>query len=206
MKTIFTILFIAIGFSLLAQSSFKSQIAEHRSKYKADFKKEDYSPFFKHPELLNKLKFYPAKKEYNVAARIELTPDAKPFDLATYSGKTKPFRQYAWAYFTLDGKETKLAIYQSLNTIKIPGYQDYLFLPFKDVTSGNKTYGGGRYLDFTTGDISNSVLQLDFNKAYNPYCAYSDGYNCPIPPVENHLDLAIKAGEKMYKGQKLTRP
>lgn len=205
MKSLFTFIFICIGFSISAQVNFKRQIAEHRTQYKADFKKEDYSPFFNNPEYLKKMKFYPPKEAYSIPGRIELTPEAKPFELATYSGMTKPFRQYAWVIFTLEGVEKKLAVYQSLNTIKIPGYQDYLFLPFKDVTSGSKTYGGGRYLDFKSSDIREGILHLDFNKAYNPYCAYSDGYNCPIPPVENHMDLAIKAGEKMYKGPKLKR-
>ena len=85
-------------------------------------------------------------------------------------------------------------------------YQDYLFLPFKDLSNGNQTYGGGRYLDFRQGDIhekaGESWLILDFNKCYNPYCAFSDGYNCPVPPQENHLPMAVDAGERQFKGEK----
>jgi uncharacterized protein (DUF1684 family) len=77
-------------------------------------------------------------------------------------------------------------------------YRNYLFIPFTDSTSGEESYGGGRYLECFAGDIGYNLLDLDFNKAYNPYCAYGAGYNCPIPPKENDLPIAIKAGEKNY--------
>ena len=79
-------------------------------------------------------------------------------------------------------------------------YRDYLFIPFKDLSNGEATYGGGRYMDIRMDDIKNGELMLDFNKAYNPYCAYSDGYNCPVPPVENHLETEVNAGEKSFGG------
>ncbi len=77
-------------------------------------------------------------------------------------------------------------------------YKDHLFLPFTDLTSGEESYGGGRYIDLETTGIINNRLVIDFNKAYNPYCTYSDGYNCPIPPRENDLPVAIRAGEKAF--------
>ena len=77
----------------------------------------------------------------------------------------------------------------------MPQYRDYLFVPFKDLTNAHETYGGGRYLDFRMKDIEGASCVLDFNKAYNPYCAYSEGYNCPIPPRENHLEVRVEAGE-----------
>jgi uncharacterized protein (DUF1684 family) len=80
----------------------------------------------------------------------------------------------------------------------MPKYKNYLFVPFKDMTNGKETYGGGRYLDLETTDIQNDSVILDFNKAYNPYCAYSNGYSCPIPPKENHLAVSIEAGEKTF--------
>jgi uncharacterized protein (DUF1684 family) len=73
-------------------------------------------------------------------------------------------------------------------------------LAFTDLTNGEDTYGGGRYIDLYISDIAEGHITIDFNKAYNPYCAYSDGYNCPIPPASNSINLEIKAGEKMYKG------
>jgi uncharacterized protein (DUF1684 family) len=73
---------------------------------------------------------------------------------------------------------------------------EYLFCPFKDKTNGNQTYGSGRFLDFEEKDLENMVL--DFNYAYNPYCAYNSNYSCPIPPFENHLDVEVLAGEKNW--------
>lgn len=81
----------------------------------------------------------------------------------------------------------------------IEKYKNHLFLPFTDLTSGEETYDNGRYIDLETVDIKNKTVEIDFNKAYNPYCAYvSYTYNCPIPPKENYLPVAILAGEKNY--------
>jgi uncharacterized protein len=78
-------------------------------------------------------------------------------------------------------------------------YKNYLFLPFTDATTGIETYESGRYIDLQINDIKNNEVLIDFNKAYNPYCAYVSGvYNCPVPPKENHLIVAILAGEKIY--------
>jgi uncharacterized protein (DUF1684 family) len=82
--------------------------------------------------------------------------------------------------------------------LKDPKYKDHLFIPFTDGTTYTETYGGGRYIDLSVNDIKNGKIELDFNKCYNPYCAYAGGFNCPIPPVENRLPVAIKAGEKLY--------
>lgn len=78
-------------------------------------------------------------------------------------------------------------------------YKDYLFVPFGDATSGFESYGGGRYLEFEISDIHHNKVQLDFKKAYNPYYAYTAGYNCPIPPKENFLAVSIEGGEKNYE-------
>src|SRR5690606_24948076 len=88
--------------------------------------------------------------------------------------------------------------YQNQDLIKQPTYQTYLFIPFTDATTGQDTYATGRYLDFSIPQGQDSVW-LDFNKAYNPYCAYGDGYSCPIPPKENQLAVRIEAGVKAYE-------
>lgn len=78
-------------------------------------------------------------------------------------------------------------------------YADHLFIPFTDMTSGEESYENGRYIDLSIADVESGHFTIDFNKAYNPYCAYvSDLYNCPIPPKENHLSIKIKAGEMKY--------
>src|SRR5690606_10222897 len=122
----------------------------------------------------------------------------KPFMMPTRSGKVKEYRQYALITFQLHGKDITMAVYQSQTLIKDPKYKDHLFLPFTDDTNYKETYGGGRYIDLDLTDIKNSKIVVRFNKCYNPYCAYSDGYNCPIPPKENSLAIEIKAGEKAF--------
>lgn len=102
--------------------------------------------------------------------------------------------------FKLNGKNYSLSVYQADAEVleKFPEYADLLFLPFKDLTNGKETYGGGRYIDIKT-PAGNNVI-LDFNLAYNPNCAYgSERFSCPIPPKENFLPAQIKAGEKSYK-------
>ena len=84
-----------------------------------------------------------------------------------------------------------------------PQYKDYLFLPFTDLTNNETTYGGGRYIDLKLKDIrEEGRLTIDFNKAYNPYCAFGEGFSCPIPPDANKLNVRVEAGEQNY-GKKL---
>jgi hypothetical protein len=104
---------------------------------------------------------------------------------------------YGKAYFIIEGKEFALTIYRNVGLMSKPGYEDYLFVPFRDATSGLKSYGGGRYIDARI--IEGDQIIIDFNKAYNPYCVYSKKYSCPIPPSENYLELMVKAGEKNYQ-------
>ena len=83
--------------------------------------------------------------------------------------------------------------------MRMKAYANHLFLPFKDATNDVTTYGGGRYIDLEVGDIVDGQFVLDFNTCYNPWCAFSAGYNCPVPPRENHLAVEVKAGEKKFK-------
>lgn len=159
------------------------------------------------------LRFYPYNSHHAYyAAKVKLTPEAEPFLMATHSGKTKRFRQYAIVKcvphhgflgltpaFMLKGV-FKVRLYQSLSAESDSARDDALFLPFYDLTNGVTTYGGGRYLDLHISDIHNGRVNIDFNHAYNPWCAYKEGYNCPIPPKENRLDIRMEAGEMMYAG------
>ncbi|RRB05009.1 DUF1684 domain-containing protein [Larkinella rosea] len=181
------------GFS---QSNYSRQIAAHREEYKAEFLKSAKSPLKK--EDLKNLHFFEPDSNYRVEAAVQRTPAAEPFELPTYDGQKKTYVSYAVLTFQLNGKPHQLTLYRSLQLARLPQYRDYLFLPFKDATNGHETYGGGRYLDLRLGDLKDGKVQIDFNKAYNPYCAYSDGYACPIPPRENHLTVEMKAGEKNY--------
>ncbi len=183
---------------VLAQVPFAEQLAQHRETYKKELLDSAGGPLKATTDLAY-IHFYEPDSTYRVIATVERTVNAEPFDMPTYSGKTKEHVAYAVLSFVLDGKPQQLTLYRSLNLMKVPNYRDYLFLPFKDATSGKETYGGGRYIDFRTGDIKDGKVTLDFNRAYNPYCAYQEGYSCPIPPATNVLSIAIEAGEKIYK-------
>jgi uncharacterized protein (DUF1684 family) len=115
-------------------------------------------------------------------------------------GNTGTYRKYGIATFTINGKECKLSVYQFMKLINDPQYKNDLFLPFKDLSNGKETYGGGRFLELVIPE--GDELVIDFNKAYNPLCCYHNPkYSCPIPPAENHLQVKILAGEKKYKGK-----
>ncbi|MEM9548133.1 MAG: DUF1684 domain-containing protein [Bacteroidota bacterium] len=184
----------------LASPDYSEYIAQHQTQYMADFIKDERAPL--NEADLEHVNFYPANEALKCECDFQRTPDAKPFDLSTYSGITKPFRQYGIATCNINTKKTDVHLYTNMRAIAMPMYRDHLFIPFKDYTNGEASYGGGRYIDLKTGDIKDEKVTIDFNKCYNPWCAYSDGYNCPIPPVENHFDLKIEAGEKMWTGVK----
>jgi uncharacterized protein (DUF1684 family) len=149
------------------------------------------------------LQFFPVDENYRVVADFEKVKDSKWFLMETSGHEKKMYRVYGTLSFTINGTPARLNLYQSQNLLSDPKYKDYLVLMFTDKTSGDESYDVGRYLDFTLGDIKNNKVIIDFNKAYNPYCAYEKNkYNCPIPPKENNLPIAIKAGEKIY-GKKM---
>jgi len=196
---ILPIILLFVSLNTFAQS-YPEQIAKHRENYKRDFIKESNSPL-KENDLQN-LHFYDADSSYKVIAEVEILKNEKVFKMPTYDGTSKEFYRYAKINFNLNGKATKMTLYKSIALANNPAYKDLLFLPFTDETNNKETYGGGRYIDLSSKEILNNKIEIDFNKAYNPYCAYSEGYRCPVPPEENDLQLEIKAGEKLYTGQK----
>jgi len=141
-------------------------------------------------ELFAGLNYYPVSKSFTFATVLQRrTP---PEEIVMATSKDRPRAMFSIGYFSFffARKEYRLQAFAPKDTSD----GMYWFIPFTDATSGNETYGGGRYIDID--DTRSDSTFLDFNYAYNPYCAYNDGYDCPIPPVENHLPIAIKAGEK----------
>lgn len=145
------------------------------------------------------IRFYPPDPEMIVTATVTLLPDEQSFKMTTSSGKTKEARKYALLQFRLNGKPFQLYTYQLLKLKERAETAQELFLPFMDQTCGKASYGGGRYLDMSLTEIKEGKIILDFNKAYNPYCAFTTGYNCPVPPRENVLSIPVQAGEKYQK-------
>lgn len=138
------------------------------------------------------LDWYPVDTNFMVWARLELTPNTVPFDMPTTTDRKPRYRQYGILRFQLSDSTFALPVYRNLRLKSIPKYQDHLFFPFTDLSNGFGTYGGGRYLDVTIPE-GDSIL-LDFNRCYNPYCAYNGRYSCPIPPAENQINFKISAG------------
>ncbi len=118
----------------------------------------------------------------------------KKFKMPTSTERTPIYRRYGYLDFVYNDDTLRLEVYQNVELAKQEKYKNYLFIPFKDATSAKTTYGGGRYMDLEIPE--NTQLIIDFNTAYNPYCAYSYRYSCPVPPKVNHLTIEINAGEK----------
>lgn len=145
-----------------------------------------------------KMKFYPVQQQYRINAVFERKENSPWFMMSTSGNTKQQYRIYGVIRLNIHDTAVALHIYQSRSLMSSEKYKEHLFIPFTDLTSGRETYGGGRYIDLNISDISNNTYVIDFNKAYNPYCAYTTGYNCPIPPKENDLAVAIKAGEMNY--------
>lgn len=143
------------------------------------------------------LDFFDIDTSYVIEAEFVRTPYESPFAMPTTTDRMPVYVKYGEAYFELEGQSFKLNIYQNQELMKSAEYADYLFIPFTDKTNGEISYGGGRYLDLRIPN--GNTITLNFNKAYNPYCAYNGKYSCPIPPSENDLSVAVPVGVKVYK-------
>lgn len=196
MNKIVILLSIFLTFNIQAQS-YPESINKHRQSYKDAFLKETNS--LVKAEDLQYVDFYEPDSTFRIKCHLTKTDSHNTFTIPTVDGKQKEYYKYGLLNFEIKGEKLQLNVYQSLSLMKIPTYKNYLFIPFKDLTSGKQTYGGGRYLDFETTDIKGDFVILDFNKAYNPYCAFSSGFSCPIPPKKNHLKVQIEVGEKNFK-------
>lgn len=180
--------------------AYKRKIRKARKKKNKKFKRNIDSPLSKvAQQKFRKLSYFPINPDYQVKARVELTPGTVFFEMVTSNGQKKHYRPYAILHFVLKGKKFSLPIYQSHQLMRIPTYRNYRFVPFTDLSNGNTTYGAGRYIELYIKNPQATEVILDFNTAYNPYCAYSPNYSCPIPPKANHLNMRIEAGEKKFE-------
>lgn len=147
-------------------------------------------------KVFKALEFYPIDEKFIVEAKFVRTPREKVFKMKTSTSRLPEYKKYGELLFQIDGKDFKLNLYQNLELSKKEGYEDYLFLPFSDLTCGKESYIGGRYIDLRIPKTK--TVTIDFNKAYNPYCAYNHKYSCPIVPLENDLAIEILAGVKKF--------
>jgi len=176
------------------QSAYNADVKEVREERDRYMKTSPESPFVKDPKSYSGLKYFAVDISYKVTAALEPVKGKTPIALTTSDGSEQHYLPYAYAEFDLHGYHNRLLI---LENMEMGPQRGTLFLPFGDDTSAKETYGAGRYLDVVKAPGSNTIT-LDFNKAYNPYCAYSDGFSCPFPPPANLLRVPIRAGEKTY--------
>ena len=140
------------------------------------------------------LKYYIPDKAYSFEAQLEQFAQRDTVEMPLTDGKADKYLRWGRASFILSKQEYKLTLF-----LKADGKDSTLFVPFTDRTNGRGSYGGGRYLDAAKPAPGDTEIVLDFNAAYNPFCAYNDGFACPVPPVDNRLAVEIPAGEKAYK-------
>ena len=198
MKNRLTFLILLISGASFSQKNLEEitkENQEYRAELNAQYKDSAHSPLKKEVrEKFTAFPFYEIDTNYYVVATIEQSKTSKMFRMKTSTDRKPKYRVFGTVTFTIKDTVYKLKIYQNLGLLKNPEYEDYLFLPFNDYTNGSETYGGGRYLDLIIPE--ENTIVLDFNKAYNPYCAYTYGYSCPVPPKENRLKTEVKAGIK----------
>jgi uncharacterized protein len=176
-------------------SAYTIQIEKERKERDRFMRTSPESPFADSPENYTGLQYYPPDIRYRIIANLRPIESGREVMLSTNDGKQQRYVEYAHAEFKFDGVLHKLLILEIADMSAASGK---LFLAFGDETSTVETYGAGRYLDVVKTPGS-STIKLDFNLAYNPYCAYDHSYSCPLPPAENILSIPIKAGEKNYK-------
>lgn len=176
--------------------SYKAEIQGYRSRNWAGLIADPRTTLSQKDSIY--LSYFPIRESNKVFCEVQLLNDQPPLEMPTYSGQVKIFKRYALLHFKWKGQQVHLCVYRNLQ-LTAAIYNNHLFLPVKDMTSGKQTYEGGRYLDIQATAIQNGKMLLDLNQLYNPWCAYSDGYNCPIPPQENHLAVKLKTGEKKFR-------
>jgi uncharacterized protein (DUF1684 family) len=177
-----------------------TKIKEHREKENKEFRTPDESPL-KEKDLKSfvELPFFAPNMAFCFEATFTRTSNEAPFYMETTTSRMPEYVKYGTLTFNYQGTSYTLSLYQSSSLIKKPGYEDYLFIPFTDLSNDEETYGGGRYLDFRIPKGDKVIL--DFNLCYNPYCAYNEKYSCPIPPKENFLNFSVNAGVKKPEGK-----
>ncbi|MEM1134763.1 MAG: DUF1684 domain-containing protein [Bacteroidota bacterium] len=195
-ELMFTFLVLVIFTPFTYAQTYEEEVFAFQKELNEEYKNPDESPLsVKERKKFKSHDYFPIDQHYQVQVKFVRASNAVPFKMKTTTDRLPTYEKYGEAVFEISGKSYKLNIYQNHKLRTTEEYKDYLFLPFTDLTNGKETYGGGRYIELSIP--SGDTIIIDFNKAYNPYCAYSYKYSCPIPPKENHLNTEILAGVKL---------
>jgi uncharacterized protein (DUF1684 family) len=182
--------FAQIKFNVKAVEKFQKEInTEYADAKTSPLMADDLATF-------NTLDFYPINEKFFVAATFVRTKKEKAFGMKTSTERTPSYVKYGEVHFTIDGQALKLNVYKNIELSKKKEFKDYLFLPFSDLSSGIESYIGGKYIDLKIP--KGKTIAIDFNTSYNPYCAYNHKYSCPRVPLENDLNIEIRAGVKKF--------
>ncbi len=196
-KILYTLLFLNF-IAVLSQEKWMSKsVIDFQKELNTDYADAAKSPLTKEDlKVFNTLDFFEINPKLAVTAKFVRTKKEKSFQMKTSTSRTPTYKKYGEYIFEIETIRYKLSVYQNIELVKNQEYKNYLFLPFSDLTNGKQTYIGGRYIDMKI-PTSKTVI-IDFNKAYNPYCAYNHNYSCPIVPLENDLNIEITAGVKKF--------
>ncbi|SNR77170.1 DUF1684 domain-containing protein [Lutibacter flavus] len=204
MKNIFLPLLLVILYTSCSnkKTNYTDEIKLFQYKLNTEFANEEESPLTEEDiKTFKSLEFFDINEKYRIEAEFELTPNTPIFEMQTTTERLPLYRIYGIARFTLNGEKIELNIFQSQDLMLKYEYKNYLFLPFNDATNNKTTYGGGRFIDLEIPENNGNTIIIDFNKAYNPLCAYNHKYSCPIPPKENNIPIEIPVGVKAYEVQ-----
>lgn len=197
-----TILLIICSLYSAAQTDSHTAFKEIRA-FQRDLN-ESFKDVTKSPLMVDDLlafeghDFFPVDLAYRVNATLTATEGTPFLGMKTTTDQLAQNRVYGYVSFTLKGRDFRLPVYQSQDLLNNPEYADYLVFTFTDLTNGEETYAGGRYIDLRIPKKGDHII-IDFNMAYNPYCAYSSRYSCLMVPLVNHMDIRIPAGVRYHK-------
>ena len=178
-----------VYYSLNTSASYPEEITKARQEYSDNLLNATESPI-KDKNAFSGFKYFEPDEKYKVSAQFISSKDSETSLMLMTDSSNTSMKKAGVANFELDGKSYQLSLFDE---------DDIYLLAFKDLTSGKETYGGGRYINIPKKDLVDGKMMIDFNKAHNFYCAYSEDFVCPVPPKENALPIAILAGEKKYK-------
>jgi uncharacterized protein len=182
------------------EKTYVQNLTELRAAKDKKFKEDDKSPLTGEQQKSFKgLNYYPIDTKWKIDCEFKKIKNQVPFKMTFSDGKDRMYVKYGVLYFKVDGEEYQLTAYMDFNMPKRhkKRFEDYLFIPFKDLTNGEETFGGGRYIEWHKPDHGHKGF-IDFNLAFNPVCVYNPKTRCPIPPDENFINVKILAGEKDF--------
>lgn len=195
MKNLLSLAFICIASGLISQTTYSDSINQLRKEKQHSLLETNEMLDSAERAKISSLDYYPVNELWMKQVTF-IKDKGKPFEMPTSTDRLPRYRRVGYIEFLHAGETQRLTLFKNLDLVA-PEYKHYYFLPFKDLSAPKETYGAGRYVELYIDVKKNKTFVIDFNTAFNPYCAYSYRYSCPITPEENHVNFRIEAGEKV---------